>query len=142
MSRSTLSMVCVFVMCRSATAFIVSNTDFHLNRISNCRIRGMCRNHNALVCANKQTPRMCHRDESTPQKQNNDKEEEFQFYSRSMILPKNFLLLRDDSWKKMSQIYVLLFNPGSPSEGICESRAAKIHQLSMQIMRRYTRTFE
>ena len=63
---------------------------------------------------------MSRRDEPAPQKQNNDGENNFKFYSQEMITPKSFLLFQDESWKSLSQIFVLLYDPGTETEGVCE----------------------
>ncbi len=74
-----------------------------------------------LACAaSRSMLRMSSSDEAVPSRRNEGDDYRFESFTRGMTPPKNFLLISDDRWKQFPKIFILLSNPSTNNEGICE----------------------
>jgi hypothetical protein len=81
--------------------------------------RAQCTKGHSCAAAHERL-RMSKSDDTMASKRNEGDKYRFKSFTRGMTPPKNFLYIRDDRWKKFPAVHVLLSNPSTDDEGICE----------------------
>jgi hypothetical protein len=81
------------------------------------------------ACASHSRIRMSSSDEAMPSRRNEGDEYRLESFTRGMTPPKNFLLMQNDRWKRFPKIFILLSNPTTNNEGICEFLSTNAYHL-------------